>query len=99
MNYCYKSTKRRMTRYEISNYRYNGQVMAGVVQDDRFYSFRSVNKELPGDMLPFIDGYDRLKPLVEETDLTAITPTCSTAKPLFLAPLPDPRSMRGLHGL
>lgn len=83
---------------KLATIRFNGNVLAGIVKDNSFYSFQSVNKELPGDMLSFIDGYEQLRSLVDAADLAAMTPTCSTADAAFLAPLPNPRSMRDFMG-
>lgn len=78
---------------KLATIRYNEDVFAGVVKNDSFYAFSSIESSLPNDMIEFIEGYDEYKGVVE-AKLGNAKPTCDVADAVFLSPIPRPRTFR-----
>lgn len=78
---------------KLATVRYQDKVYSGVVKDGNFYHFRGIHSSLPEDMIEFIEGYDRYRPVVEER-LVQAEKTCAAAEAAFLSPIPRPRTFR-----
>lgn len=78
---------------KLATVRYKDNVLAGVVKEDSFYSFQAIDESLPAEMIPFIEGYDGYKTVIEEK-LDQTAPTCAASEAAFLSPIPRPRTFR-----
>jgi len=82
---------------KLATIRLNDVTYAGVVKDDKFFSFTGIDSRLPNDMLTLIEGYDDYKPYIE-TGISSADPICKTSEAEFLSPLPNPRTIRDFVG-
>ncbi len=78
---------------KLATVNYEGNIYAGVVKDDSFYAFQQIDRSLPNEMIPFIEGYDAYKPIIE-ANLADTAPTCAVSEAAFLSPVPRPRTFR-----
>lgn len=81
---------------KLATVRYTDEVLPGVVKDDSFFCFASLDGRLPSDMIKFVEGYDSYKPIVEKA-LENAEPTCALSDAVLLAPL-RPGTLRDFVG-
>lgn len=82
---------------KFATIRFEENVYAGLVKDDRFFAFKDVDPQLPNNMLNLIEGYERFEGLLV-SGLDKATSMCALSEVQFLPPLPNPRSFRDYMG-
>lgn len=78
---------------KLATVNYKGNIQAGVLRDQNFYGFKTIDDSLPDEMIAFIDGYDQFKDIVMKK-LPETMPTCQANEAGFLSPIRKPGTFR-----